>query len=492
MIETRFTVASSNAKHGDAPAIDLLMKLAKAVQCFQSSDGRFHVRVSLGGSDGILDVRSRAFRDWLLDAYIEEFHALPPRWVVNRVLEALEAGARFAVDKPTVQVRVGRGPEGNESCYYLDLGGATGRAVEIGTRGWSVVDRPPVHFRRQEGSLPLPEPCHEGSIELLRPFVNLGEPEFRLLIGWMACALRPMGPYPVLAILGARGSSKSTLSQIVRKLIDPRSVPLLRAPRSARELMITAAKGWLLSIDNVKKLPDWLSNSLCGLSTGGGLAGRMPITNDERKLIYAERPVVLNGIDEFVQRDDLADRSVFLNVPPISASRRRTEDEFWTQFDRQYPRIFGGLLNAVTGALRELPSVKLMELPRMADFARFGEAIGRALGWPTGAFIKAYDNSRRGTSARALDESPLATALIKMIEWGEPETWTGSPQELLDLLARWASPRDARASKHWPRTPALLGNELRRLAPELRNRGIDILFRRTSTSRLITVQARRD
>ena len=229
MLKASAAVATSKAKPGDAPAIDLLMSLAKAAHCFQSPDGRFHVRLSAGGCDKILEVRSQAFQDWLLDTYRKEFRALPPSWVVNRVLDALEAGARFAVEKPTVHVRVGRGPGGNESCYYLDLGDASGTAVKIGAGGWSVVDRPPVHFHRPEGSLPLPEPSHEGSIELLRPFVNLAESEFRLLIGWMAGALRPMGSYPVLAILGERGSSKSTLSQIVRKLIDPRSVPLLWA-----------------------------------------------------------------------------------------------------------------------------------------------------------------------------------------------------------------------------------------------------------------------
>ncbi len=343
--------------------------------------------MSAGGCDEILEVRSQAFQDWLLDTYRKEFHALPPRWVVNRVLDALEAGARFAVEKPTVHVRVGRGPAGNESCHYIDLGDASGAAVKIGAGGWSVVDRPPVHFRRPEGSLPLPEPSHEGSIELLRPFVNLAESEFRLLIGWMAGALRPMGSYPVLTIHGERGSSKTTLSQIVRKLIDPQSVPILWAPRTARELMIAAAKGWLLTIDNVSTLPSWLSNGLCSLATGGGVTGRIRFTSYESNVIYAVRPVVLNGIDEFVGRDDLAGRSVFLNLPPISPSRRRSEDEFWTQFDRQYPRILGGLLSAVAGAVRELPSVKLMELPPMADFAVFGEAVGRALGWPAGAFI---------------------------------------------------------------------------------------------------------
>ena len=80
---------------------------------------------------------------------------------------------------------------------------------------------------------------------------------------------------------------------------------------------------------------------------------------------------------------------MFLKLPPISPSRRRTEDEFWTQFDRQYPRILEGCFPPSRGQLRVLPSVKLMDLPRMADFAVFGEAVGRALGWPAGTFISA-------------------------------------------------------------------------------------------------------
>ena len=63
----------------------------------------------------------------------------------------------------------------------------------------SVVDRPPVHFRHPDGLLPLPMPSGDGSIELLRPYVNLTAAAFRLLVGWMAAALLPEGPrFPAL------------------------------------------------------------------------------------------------------------------------------------------------------------------------------------------------------------------------------------------------------------------------------------------------------
>jgi hypothetical protein len=42
-----------------------------------------------------------------------------------------------------------------------------------------------------------------------------------------------------------------------------------------------------------------------------------------------------------------------------------------------------------------VPSINLLELPRMADFAAFDEAVGRTLEWPAGTFLAAYTENRR-------------------------------------------------------------------------------------------------
>ena len=204
-----------------------------------------------------------------------------------------------------------------DSTYFLDLGDPSGRAVAIRDQGWSVVDRPGVHFRRPEGLLPLPVPARDGSIDLLRPYVNLTEPDFRLMIAWLTAALRPVGPYPVLVLNGEQASGKSTLARILRLLIDPQTCPVLALPSSTENLMATAVNGWLLVYENISAIPDWLSDCVCQLAFGGGFASRTLFTNDERSVIYAQRPVILVGIDDFVVRGDLRDRSVFLNLPAI-------------------------------------------------------------------------------------------------------------------------------------------------------------------------------
>ena len=318
----------------------------------------------------------------------------------------------------------------------------------------------------------------------------MSEADFPLLVAWMAAALLPEGPYPLLAVHGEQGAAKTSLAKVVRHLIDPQASPVTLAPRSARDLMVTAANGWLLVYDNLSKIPNWLSDCLCLVSTGGGLATRALWSNDSRNVVHAERPVILNGIDEAVRRDDLADRCVFLHLPPVLDASRRANHEFWPAFRAESGGILGALLDALAGGLRELPSVRPTELPRMADFALLGEAIGRRLGWREGVFISAYRENRQVATFASLEDSAVASALLSLAEWGRLENWTLSASEMLDELGQEAGER-VRASARWPKTARSLADELRRLAPPLRTRGISVKFTRTAVSRLITIDASR-
>ena len=421
----------------------------------------------------------------MISCTFAERHELPTDGEVRRVLGALEAFARFDGETPSVFIRVGREGKGPDPVYYIDLGDASGKAIRIGPAEWGVVDRPGVAFWRPKGLLPLPIPSRDGSVELLRPFVNLDEPDFRLFITWLAAALPPVGPYPILVVYGEQGSAKSTLSRLVHLMVDPQSAPLLAEPRSTRDLMVTAFNGWLLAYDNISAVPTWLSDGLCRLATGGGFAARALYSNDERCVMQAQRPIILNGIEEFVSKGDLAERTVVLNLPPIAPTARRSEEEFWRSFEAQYPRILGGLLDAVAGGIRELPSVRLPELPRMADYACFGEAVGRGLGWPDGTFLSAYAGNRRNTASTLIEDSVLANALIRMYT-SEFDGYTCTVDGMRSELTRFAA-KSLTRNPGWPKTNARFGCELRRLAPQLRAHGLSLTFSRTEGARLITV-----
>ncbi len=247
--------------------------------------------------------------------------------------------------------------------------------------------------------------------------------------------------------------------------------------------MATAVHGWLLVYENITTIPGWLSDCVCQLAFGGGFASRELFTDDERSMIYAQRPVVLVGIDDFVVRGDLRDRSVFLHLPAIASTSRRTERTFWPEFQADYPRILGGVLDAIVGGLHALPSVHLKNLPRMADYAEWGEAVGRGLGWGSESFLADYNDNRRAATTVLLEDSQVAAM---MLTFGRLNVnWSGTVQKLYESATKILG---RRLHTSWPPTVARFGAELRRIAPQLRLHGLSIAFEKTRDARIVTLR----
>jgi hypothetical protein len=465
-------------------AIRVLLRLAGAARVYRSGDGGLHARVPIGDRHEVYGLKSGGFRDWLIDGYFGERQEPPSTAAIMRVVSLLEARTRFDGGTPPVFIRVGGAGDQSGSSYFLDLGDSSGAAIKICASGWQVVLRPEIYFKRPAGQLRLPVPCRGGSIELLRRYVNVRDDGFRLLIGWLTAALRPVGPYPILSLHGEQGSAKSTLARILRLLIDPQASSLLAEPANNRDLMATAVNGWLLAYDNITAIPDWFSNSLCRLAYGGGISGRALFTNDERSVVDAQRPVILNGIDDYMRKSDLIDRTVFLHLASIHQNARRAEQEFWSSFRAEHAQILGGVLDAVVGGIRALPSVALTRLPRMADFAIWGEAVGRGLGWEPESFMRAYEESRREATEASLESSPLGDLLLRLAP--TILNWECSPTEMFQILTEKVGKKVA-TSAAWPKSTQQFTTELRRLAPQLRMHGLSIISSRTRLTRLIRV-----
>src|SRR6516165_2296948 len=361
-------------------------------------EGVFHTAGGVAYADLVTDghretwpIRSQRFRNWVRRCYYKATGTAAGTAVIGQALELLETRAQFDAPERAVNMRVAE----HAGRLYLDLADAHWRAVAIDRDGWKVVGCPPVRFRRSPGMLPLPLPEGGGSIEALRPFLNLSsENDFVLLVAWLLAALRPTGPYPLLAISGEQGSAKTVLSKLLRALVDPNVAPVRGLPREERELMIAANNGHVLAFDNLSGLPAWLSDALCRLASGGSFALRRLYTDDEEVLFKAARPTLLNGIEDVIGRSDLADRAIFLTLKPIEEKQRRPEAELWRDFEIAQPSILGALLDAAVHGLRTVSSVELRRMPRMADFAVWATACETAL-WPRGAFARAYTANRK-------------------------------------------------------------------------------------------------
>jgi hypothetical protein len=252
------------------PAAVTLVRLAQeaGVELLRQADERTYAAIPRGQHRETRPIRSRQFRAWLAGLYHQACGQLPGSNALADAVSGLDDLALHSGTLAETHLRVA----GLGGKIYLDLGDPTWRAVEIDAEGWRVVDAPPVFFRRAKGMLALPEPVCGGSLDELRPFLNVADDDnWRLSIGWMSMSLCPRGPYPLLVLTGAPGAAKSTTGRLIRQLIDP-SVPLLRsAPREERDLAIAAQNCWLVAYDNLSSMPPWLSDALCRLATGGRL-----------------------------------------------------------------------------------------------------------------------------------------------------------------------------------------------------------------------------
>jgi hypothetical protein len=444
----------------------LLGIVLESAELFHTEDGSTFADIEIAGHRETWNTKSKGFRRWLARAFMEETGGAPNSDAIGAAMLAIESKAQFDGPEREVFVRVG----GANGKIYLDLVDDAWRAVEIDATGWRIVDEPPARFRRSSGMKPLPVPTRGGNVIKLRPFLNVATDEdFVLAVSWLLACLRPTGPYPILALGGEQGTAKSTFAAILRALVDPNSAPLRSLTKDVRDLFIASQNSLVLAFDNVSGLPDWISDAMCRLSTGGGFSTRQLHTDNEEQLFNGRRPQILNGIEDCINRPDLADRAILMTLDPISEADRRRETELWAAFEAERPAILGALLDAVSKGLEMLPSVKLEKLPRMADFAEWSVACEPAL-WEEGSFLAAYTENRGDANESLIAADPVANAvsdlMATMPDWG-PDTAT----ELLRALTVLA-PEKVTKSRAWPADATRLSGKLRRAAPALREAGI--------------------
>ena len=438
--------------------------------------GDAYATVPFGDHEETWPVKSQTFKRYLAKQFFDDQGKAINSESLSAAINLIEAKAMFDGDEHEIHVRVAE-DAGN---IYIDLCNPTWQVVEIAPHGWRAIDESPVRFRRSRGMLPLPMPQKGGSVEQLRSFLNVDGDSWHLIVAWLLSAFRPRGPYPLLGLFAEQGSGKSTAGRLLRSLIDPNSAPLRSEHRDARELMITANNSWCLAYDNLSYVPSWLSDALCRLSTGGGFATRELYTDQDEVIFDSQRPVLLTSIEEVATRSDLLDRCLIVRLPAIPEEQRRREEEIEEAFNAVRPQILGALLDAVSGALRDLPNTQLGALPRMADFAHWVTAAEKSLGWSSGEILNAYRGNQESANELALESSPIGSPLVELLE--DRGEWCGSASELLDAIEERVSDQ-AKRLKQWPKNGRSMAGHLQRIAPNLRVAGWDVDYDRSASRR---------
>ena len=459
---------------------DILIQVAEAAALFHAPDSTGYADLIIHGHRETWPIRSKGFRDWLCRVFYLAHRRVPNTSALQDALMTIEGQARYDAIEQSVHLRTAD----YDGRIYIDLCDAKWRVVEVSESGWRVIPKSPVRFVRTPGLHALPEPAR-GSMNTLYEYLNVNENDRCLVLAWLVAALRPTGPYPILILQGEQGTAKSTAAKVLRSLVDPSAVPVRTPSRDERDLMIAARNGWCIALDNLSRLSPWLSDALCRIATGSGLATRALYSDIEEVLIQVQRPAILNGIDDIATRQDLIDRSIIINLEPIPEDKRRPEAAFWQSFNTKKPAIFGALLDRISRALRELPNMQSAHLSRMADFELWAMAAEPRN--KKGEFIKAYRGNRQSAIESGLEGSLVATVLRDFIN--PQSSFEGTATALLNALNARVDNR-TRLSRSWPKSARSLSEALRRLATALRTVGIEVEFsKRHGTAKTIRIVA---
>jgi hypothetical protein len=446
---------------------------------FHTRDGTAYADLMIEGVRQTWPVRSREFRIEYIKFLQREWErltdegevlavALKPtlrKSAINAAIDDFELRAITSPVERVVHLRVAG--DGDE--IFIDLCDRDWHAVRITAAGWSIVQSPPVRFRRTKGMQALPFPERGTPISVLKPFLNVADNDFVLVVAYLLAALRPSGPYPILVLYGEQGTAKTNFIRRLRSLVDPNFVATGSLPSSGRDALVAANNSHMQCFENVSKLTDSMSDVLCRMATGGGWRTRALFTNTEETLFTGARPIALEGIANFVARGDFQDRAIILPLDRLS--RYRTERELDAAFARHRAGILGALLNLLAQGVRRLPETRLAQPPRMADFAHWAVACG----------LDMFEAEYRANHQRAIDvileHDPIAQALQALIV----KEWRGTAQELLIALGPAIGITNTK----------VLSDRLRRLAPLLRSKGLDIRHEQRSASRReITIACR--
>ncbi|KGF73195.1 hypothetical protein DO97_01370 [Neosynechococcus sphagnicola sy1] len=420
-------------------AFDLLMAIATGPECdyWHDTANQPYVDLTIEGIRHTYPLRKKQFKTWLGRELYRLHEKSPNSEALQSCLGVLEAQATFDSTERQTWLRTGEFG-GN---IYIDLSDATWRVLEVTPAGWQLIESAncPVRFIRNDGQLPLPEPTtiRGGKIGDLGELICVDTQTWPLLVGFAAYSLMPTGSKPILTLSSPKGSGKSTAAKILKRLIDPGKAPLLPLVGDRRSTAVAANNRWLMAYDNLTSLSTEQQDTLCCASTGAGFSHRTLHSDLDETWVEYTRPQILTAVDLVPSRSDLLDRCILVSLNAIEEGDRLSDEQLEAKLQTLAPSILGGLLDALSMALRRLPEIKPERLPRMASFAKFCIAAEPALGLQPGAFLRAYTGNIQAAQEAAVEANPLAAAILAVLESSNP--WQGSASALLTAIKEQAT-----------------------------------------------------
>lgn len=270
--------------------------------------------------------------------------------------------------------------------------------------------------------------------------------------------------HPLLVLTGEKGSSKSTTMRKLEKLIDPKSSDLCGIPKGSDGLELRLANTYFVALDNLSGLNRNISDLLARAVTGGTVTKRALYHDTKEIVLDIKSLVAINGVSLVARESDLLDRSLILELNRISARYIKSEQELWSAFERDRPKILGCIFLILRQALFDNEPVKIKEKIRLADFHVACVKVGRVLGMSEDEVSQLLWENQSRVNRHSIDEDIVACCVIELMK--TRRSYVNSMTGLLGDLNKIAIHNNIVGST-LPKTPNHLSNRLSKVKSNL-------------------------
>ncbi len=462
---------------------EITQTILENAELFHDQNGDAYIRVEINNHKTSFPLRSNKFMNWVSKFFWDNKNETLSGEQTKIAINILEAHAIFDGEQKELYNRVAE----FNGVFWYDLNDKTGRAVKLTEMGWEIIENPPILFYRYSHQKAQVEPLRSGSVHDLFDFLHIEDEKYKpLVLATLISTLNPSIPHPILLVFGPQGSAKTTFLKLLKSLIDPSALEILSFPKDQSGLIQQLAHHWLTYFDNITRLNQQQSDTLCRTVTGEGFTKRKLYTDDEDKIYHFRRCIGLNGINVATQKPDFLDRSILIELKRLPKNKRKKEQELMEYFNSKKPYLLGAIFDVFCKAMQIRKEISITELPRMADFAEWGEAISIAAGYNKNEFINNYFENIDSQNLESLENSLVGQVLLEFLSDGRE--WIGTATELLNELQDQADNMKVNSkAKNWPKTPQNLVRQLNELEVNLKDLGIVFEKTRTGNKRIITL-----
>ena len=303
----------------------------------------------------------------------------------------------------------------NEIVYFL--ASQEKPYIRITPEGVEELDTTDYYFKQTANMIPQVQPkkTKKGLYKLLRKYVNLNDDDYKLFLVYLCQLFMHRTSHMICVISSSKGTGKSTLTRIMKRVVDPSKAENSLVPNSTDELINHCYNNNIVCFDNTKCLSSDESDILCAATTGTTVSKRTLYTTAGETLLYLKNIIIINGIDIIPKKTDFNERSLLFELKKISKKNRMSENEFFRCFEEDKPYIMYRIFMTISEAMKVKKTLELSGSHRMYDAFYDMCAIAIALGFDVEEFQKIFFENNKKLDMEYAENNAFVSAIVDCV-----------------------------------------------------------------------------